>query len=235
MDLVGASRACSVLLVLFVVLDSLRDSLLVNVTSFGWFTNTSELGSVGVLRALTVFLILHMSLDFLLGFLLGNVTSFRLFINISILGSVGVLRVCTATLVSVLFELEAMLALEFVSSAFDGTFSCTTELPGLTLTLLTLTFEGIRTRDLLICDCVRAPVEADVVFGGGGLATACAAAVASVSSDQMRSMRLRGGERAFLVARRRGARGVSYSCVVDVVTRLRVLPKDGSFPIVSWN
>lgn len=231
MDLVGASRACSVLLVLFVVLDSLRNSLLVNVTSFGLFTNTSELGSVGVLRALTVFLILLMSLDFLLDFLLGNVTLFRLFTNISILGSVGILRVCTATLVSVLFELEAMLPLEFVSSAFDGTPSCT----GLTLTLLTLTFEAIRTRDLLICDCLRAPAEADVVFGGGGLATACAAAVASVSSDQIRSMRLRGGERAFLVARRRGARGVSYSCVVDVVTRLRVLPNDGSFPTVSWN
>lgn len=44
----------------------------------------------------------------------------------------------------------------------------------------------------------------------------------------MRSARLRTGERACLVARRRGARGVSGSGGADVVTKLRELPNEGS-------
>lgn len=155
----------------------------------------------------------------------------------SLLGLVEDLDVCTAMLVSVRSELEALLALELISSTLEGV--PVTRAACLTLTLLTfdgtLTFERIRTRDLLICGCLGALAVAGVVFGGGAFATACVASVALVSPDQMRSVRLRGGDRAFLVARRRGARGVSGSCVVDVVTRLRVFPNDGSFPIVSWN
>lgn len=100
------------------------------------------------------------------------------------------------------------------------------------------TSEGIRTREALVVVRVRRIARAAARALGRARVPRGprrAGGAAWESADQMRSARLRGGERAARGARRRGARGVSGSCVVDVVTRLRELPNDGSLPIVCWN